>query len=136
MANENVLTAIQVRAQTFFEVEHEEFVVYYLWSGYNTISGTVHPISRWTKLGTGEVGWSYDSSKSSDTTDDEEQAKILFHYSFCWRGVWEGRIYFPDGEEYWSEDLAIIAAVWTKIEAEMKVHIRAVNPDNVKWMVD
>ena len=25
--------------------------------------------------------------------------------SYCWRGVWESRLYF-DEEEYWGEDLA------------------------------
>lgn len=38
-----------------------------------------------------------------------------FQGSFCWRGVWEGRIYFLE-EEYWGEDLREMADLYDLIK--------------------
>jgi hypothetical protein len=34
-----------------------------------------------------------------------EKSRVMFTGSYCWRGVWEGRLYFPD-HEYWGENLS------------------------------
>ncbi len=60
----------------------------------------------------------------------EEGARCLFEFSFCWRGIWEGRIYFKD-DEYWSEELEELKNLWDKIQAVFKERIKKEFPDNV-----
>ena len=52
-----------------------------------------------------------------------------FSFMFCWRGVWEGRIYFPNESEYWSEELKIMADLWEKLLPHLKQKILDANPD-------
>lgn len=93
--------------------------------------GVVYPISRWTKQSGHEAGWAYNSNSSGGLTHDDlnDDCDVLFEFIFCWRGVWEGRIYFPDDEEYWSSDLHMIANVWDLIELHLKQRIIKDNPD-------
>lgn len=93
--------------------------------------GVVYPITYWTKFETKESGWSYNSASSGGETHDHlnNDCEIYFEFIFCWKGVWEGRIYFPDDAEYWSEDLRIIADVWDQVEANLKQRIKLSNPD-------
>lgn len=78
-----------------------------------------------------EIGqlWLYESridgSRHEVLCDD---SNVMFEYSFCWRGVWEGRLYFPD-KEYWSEDLAEINEAWNFAEEEFKKLIRLIQPN-------
>lgn len=60
-------------------------------------------------------------------TKDQKEARCYFHFSYRWRGVWEGRIYFKD-DEYWSDEIAEMAALWTLIEAHCKTVIQAAFP--------
>ena len=76
--------------------------------------------------------WIYQSNKSSDFTRNIEDARIWFEWSFCWRGVWEGRVYFKDSE-YWGEEMEIIPLIWKEIESKVKARIRQDNQDN-KYM--
>lgn len=41
-----------------------------------------------------------------------ERATKRFSGSYCWRGVWEGRIYFRDDDEYWGEELKEMADLY------------------------
>jgi len=92
--------------------------------------GTVYPIICWEKNGTGEKGFHYCDNSSSDTREKlDEHCKIMFNFSFSWRGVWEGRIYFPDGEEYWDYELRGIADIWDAIETFLKDRIKNENGD-------
>lgn len=104
-------------------VINSEVQVCFTWDGW--IRGTVYPI--WDS--SDEV--LYQSKQSSDSVTDKADAKVLFTFLFCWRGVWEGRIYFPDGEEYWSEELIEIASVWGQLQVKLKDFIKAQIPDNM-----
>ena len=70
-----------------------------------TIYFGVFPVLDWT--GAEGSGTSYivkDTGCETLAEFDEEKAEKRFEGSFCWRGVWEGRLYFkPD--EYWGEEL-------------------------------
>lgn len=70
----------------------------------------------------------YVSNNSSDSEEDLSKARVFFEFSFCWRGVWEGRIYFQQ-EEFWHEDLAVINDAWDQIEKILKDKIKSDNPD-------
>jgi len=70
----------------------------------------------------------FQSNHSSDSTDKLDDARIWFEWSFCWRGVWEGRIYFKD-DEYWSEEMQTIPLIWNQIEDIIKDKIKNDNPD-------
>lgn len=61
---------------------------------------------------------------SSGVTED---VRVLFEFSFCYRGVWEGRIYFND-DEYWSEELMEMAKLWDEIQIVLKEKIKVQNP--------
>lgn len=43
---------------------------------------------------------------------DREQEEQL-HGVYCWRGVWEGRLYFTD-DEYWGSDIMELAKIYTE----------------------
>jgi hypothetical protein len=58
--------------------------------------------------------------------------RMLFEYIFCWRGVWEGRLYFKDSE-YWSEDLEVMHRIWIILENKLKEIIRDADPDIKKY---
>jgi hypothetical protein len=75
-----------------------------------------------------DESWEYRSKDSSDLTEDVDQARVLFEWSFCWRGVWEGRIYFKD-DEYWSSEIKTISDIWDVIEAKFKEQIINDNPE-------
>ena len=72
--------------------------------------------------------YTFMSDTSSDSTDDVEKARVWFEFSYCWRGVWEGRIYFKQ-EEFWSEDILVAAQAWKQIEKILKERIKQDNPD-------
>lgn len=72
--------------------------------------------------------WEYRSDWSSDSVEKREGARVWFEWSFCWRGVWEGRIYFKD-DEYWSEDMDTMPLLWAEIQALVKSQIKNDNPD-------
>jgi hypothetical protein len=58
----------------------------------------------------------------------DNENRHYFDYKFCWRGVWEGRLYFKDSE-YWSEDLDLMNRIWIILENKLKEMIRESNPD-------
>lgn len=59
-----------------------------------------------------------------------EDIRVLFEFSFCYRGVWEGRIYFKD-DEYWSEELMDMAKLWDEIQIVLKEKIKVQNPEQL-----
>lgn len=61
-------------------------------------------------------------------TENKDEARVLFEWHFCWRGVWDARIY-PKQEEYYAEELAVIQSAWQQIEDIIKDQIKADNPD-------
>jgi hypothetical protein len=73
----------------------------------HTLTFEVFPIQDWTcdKWLTCKTGYKIKDT-GSDTLEvfDTKKVEKLFEGSFCWRGVWEGRLYFTQ-DEYWGEDL-------------------------------
>lgn len=60
---------------------------------------------------------------------DKNKALCKFTGSYCWRGCWEGRLYFKD-DEYWSEDLSEMHELFTKhIEPFSKYYLKSMNPN-------
>lgn len=108
-----------------FDLDHESFVVH-LVEDEQWKKGCVYPINR--HLGTKE--WVYQSYKDGSGLKSEEGAVCLFSFLFCWRGVWEGRIYFQD-DEYWSEQLSVMSELWSKIEEVLKKKIKLQKPDQL-----
>ncbi len=106
--------------QLFIEVEHEHFLVEFEERG-GWYDGTVYPIAQWESASTDEKSWSFVSKTSGGDTHDElnDDCRIMFCFLFCWRGVWEGRLYFKD-DEYWSNELMVMAKLWEKIEPIIK----------------
>lgn len=113
----------------FCEIDSENFCVH-LAKEENSlkVSGKVYPIVHYTTL-SNEVSdllpiiYSYLSAPNSTPIKNIDGAICLFEFSFCWRGVWEGRIYFKE-DEYWSEDLSIISRLWDSIERKIKPIIK------------
>lgn len=73
--------------------------------------------------------WEYSSNASFDFITDLKDARIWFEFLFCWRGVWEGRIYFKD-DEYWCEEMKTIPKIWKQIEVVLKNKIKSDNPND------
>lgn len=67
-------------------------------------------------------------SKNTDSeTERKEDGRCLFTFSFCWRGVWEGRVYFKD-DEYWGAELSQMSRLWSMIVDHSKMSIKAKYP--------
>lgn len=113
----------------FFEIDNEDFVLHIMrdesWK-----EGEVYPIQKYESFKNGEgSGWGYLDVNDNSIIDSSIDARKLFNFSFVWRGVWEGRIYFKD-DEYWSEELSTISKLWDAIEVKMKDRIKQQNPEN------
>ncbi len=72
-------------------------------------------------------------SKENDPDEIEvfEEGKCLMRFGgwFCWRGVWEGRLYFTD-DEYWGEELSEMSELYNKhIVPWCKDFIKKQRPD-------
>lgn len=113
----------------FIETEDQKYIIHYSIEN-NWYSGNVYPITEWTHLPTGKTGWSYESHSFGGDTHEElnEDCRCLFAFNFVWRGVWEGRIYFKD-DEYWSEEIRMMADLWDKIEIVLKDKIKKSNTE-------
>ena len=110
----------------FIDTENEHFVIH-LNVDETILKGEVYPIQEYN-----EKDWGYQSLHNGSHLDNTEGSRCFFDFRFCWRGVWEGRIYFKD-QEYWSEELGTIKELWDKIEVIMKERIKK---DNPQWTYD
>ena len=83
----------------------QSYIVHFEWIYETTIQFKVYPIVEWEEMFTKESG-NYYQDKKSDKYHEElnDNCLCILSGTYCWRGVWEGRIYFTD-EEYWIEDL-------------------------------
>ncbi len=102
--------------------DSESFVVFLTKHHSMGWSGNVYPCL------VSQSGWMYHSKKNSDYVENIEEAECFFEFSYCWRGVWEGRFY-PKQEEYWGEDVSTLHELWVQIEKGMRNQIRNDNPD-------
>lgn len=109
----------------FFKVNDDNFVVELTGVGQSKY-GNVYPIDKWDD----KKDWYYQSEKDNSPLQTTAGARCLFSFSFCWRGVWEGRIYFED-DEYWCEELEMIKLLWDEIEKNLKLRIKKENHDTV-----
>lgn len=96
-----------------------------------SLSFEVYPVIDWSGPNN-TSGTSYTSSHDGCMIDifDEKNKDILkkMEGSYCWRGVWDGRLYFTD-DEYWSSDLKELSEVfYTHIEPWCKTYIRQFYP--------
>lgn len=94
-------------------VRFDEFMVHFD-TGQDTLQFEVYPVTDWEKLGTGEKGMDYiDKENKHDSRDQFEDGKCLkkLEGSFCWRGIWEGRLYFTD-DEYWGEEIEELSRLY------------------------
>lgn len=90
--------------------------------------GSVYFAVCWSDF-EGRTGYSYTKSFDGSMQDEcNEDCRCAFEFNFCWRGVWEGRIYFKD-DEYWSEEIKIMADIWEQIENILKEKIKSANPN-------
>ena len=96
---------LRVRWNDFMvHLKTDEFTLYF----------EVYPVQDWTHLPPGKKGTSYvDKENEPDTRADFEVGKCLMKLegSYCWRGVWEGRLYFPD-QEYWGEEIEELSRLY------------------------
>jgi hypothetical protein len=110
----------------FLESESEDFAVFLKDEGSPEYrmrwSGEVYPIYKYTD------GFYFIHENNSGNELDKAKARMWFEFSYCWRGVWEGRVY-PKQEEFWGEDISIVSDLWDQIEKICKDKITADNPD-------
>ena len=99
----------------------------------------------WNMIYTGTAYWAQNYTQSGETTQlygycsDSEPGEIhkelnddcrkVFDFKFCWRGVWEDRIYMLNDDELFCGDLREAADLWDEIEKYLKDKIKADNPD-------
>lgn len=90
--------------------------------------GSVYFAVRWSDF-KGNTGYSYiNSFDESMQGECNEDCRCAFEFNFCWRGAWEGRIYFKD-DEYWSGELKVMSDIWEQIENILKDKIKLDNPN-------
>lgn len=72
----------------------------------------VYPSLKWTDR-QGNTGYLYKEKNTDEDikTFDKDKCLEKLNGSFCWRGVWEGRLYFTDGE-YWGEDIQELSELY------------------------
>jgi len=82
----------------------------------NLLQFEVYPVQDWVNLQTGEEGTSYiDKENEPDERYEFEKGKCLkkLEGSVCWRGEWEGRLYFTD-DEYWGEEIGQLSRLYNE----------------------
>ena len=89
--------------------------------------GTLYFAQRY-QSSDGKTAVEYTDGHSNGSPEPNEDTKIAFEFSFTWRGVWEGRIYFKEAE-YWSSDLDSMNNAWNELENILKEKIKRDNPD-------
>lgn len=113
--------------KTILSIDHNKYSVEYNEDGM-WYKGSVYPVSVCDFDGEDKLFY----ISQTDGTDilshaDVANVRVLFDFSFCYRGVWEGRIYFKD-DEYWSEELMEMAKLWDEIQIVLKEKIKGQNP--------
>jgi len=83
----------------------QNYAIHFEWIYETTLQFKIYPIIEWEDFFTKKSGVYYQDKMSDKTYDNpNDDCSCAMSGTYCWRGVWEGRIYFTD-EEYWIEDL-------------------------------
>lgn len=104
------------------------FIVHIVPDGDMKLYGSVYFAEEYLSLKDDSEGIAYQNGNDYLTNEPSEDTKRAFDFSFCWRGVWEGRIYFKEAE-YWSEDLEAMNSCWNELENIIKEKIKQNNPN-------
>ena len=89
------------------KIRMAEYMVHIGFRG-NSIIFAVYPVVEWFDFGSDDTGIYYTCKATGQTTVGSFNTDTCLRKlegSFCWRGVWEGRLYFPD-DEYWGEEIS------------------------------
>ena len=95
----------------------------------HSFDGSVYPVSKWSRFGSDETGYYFTDKNSScgESTDDIRSAEVKMAFTFCTRGVWEGRIYMVD-DEYWDHELSDLSDLYKAFNEYMKNEFKKHNP--------
>lgn len=91
----------------------------------------VYPIVDWEWPNKEKWTSYFDKENEPHIRDEFEDGKCVkkLEGSFCWRGVWEGRLYFTE-EEYWWDDIEELSRLYNDhIVTWCKEFIRNRDPD-------
>jgi hypothetical protein len=115
--------------QLFLNSGGEDFIVFFKNTGFKDHNmswcGEVYPIMYFDEE---NKKFSYYNDHNSNPEENKDKARCFFHFSYCWRGVWEGRFY-PKQEEYWGEDVSELNDLWNQIEKIIRDKIKFDNTD-------
>lgn len=98
------------------------------------VCGSVYEVLEVSNDGGDSYNYEYASKSSPDYYDCiNDDCRIMFDFSFCYRGVWEGRIYFKDSE-YWGGELQDMNDAWNYMQDAFKKLIMInENMDTSTW---
>lgn len=116
--------------QVFIKTDYSEYVAHIEQDKsrlINQINGRVYPITYYKVGATDEEGWGYDSRSIGGETHKQlnDDCRVMFDFSFCWRGDWESRVYFKD-DDYWGGELESIADIWGQLIPILKEKINQI----------
>ena len=99
----------------------------------HTLQFEVYPLQYRILSSTGKKGAGYiNKENESDVIDEFKEGQCLkkLEGSFCWRGIWEGRLYFTD-DEYWGEEIEGLSRLYNdKIVPWCKDFIKKREPNH------
>jgi hypothetical protein len=93
----------------------DDFMVHFDLEGF-AIKFEVYPVLDGVNLKTEQKNVYYTSKEDGQSgiiDFDADTCLKKLEGSYCWRGVWEGRLWFTD-EEYWGEELSELSELYTK----------------------
>lgn len=70
----------------------------------------------------------YMSKHASEPTEDPDRARVWFEWMIRYYSSWDCRVYFKD-DEYQSDEMEIILALWKQIENVVRSKIIQDHPD-------
>ncbi len=87
----------------------EDFIVHFSDRGYD-VYFNVYAVNN------GEEVYYIDSEDNQECTPEFNEDRALKKMAgiFRWRGDWDERVYFPDGEEYWGSDFIKLCELYTE----------------------
>jgi hypothetical protein len=115
-----------------FEARGSHFLVHIKQDELATMmySGAVYWAIEFSKNGESMIYYQSDENGMNNPHKEfNEDCKKAYDFRFCWRGVWEDRVYMKSDEELYCGDLRELADLWDQIEIYLKDRIKTENPD-------